>query len=99
MKKGWVIAVVLLLSACSQGLSGTYADSMGLATYTFASDGKVTVTVMGNSQETSYVRDKDSVKVQVPGQEGATLDFTVDADGALHGPMGVQLKKVDGGSH
>ncbi len=99
MKKVFVVVLVLLLSACSQGLSGTYADGMGLATYAFASDGKVTVTVMGQSQETTYVRDKDSVKIQVPGQPGVTLDLTLDAEGALQGPMGARLRKVEAAAH
>ena len=66
---------------------------MGVTKYTFSSGGKVTIEALGLSQETSYVRDGDTVKVALP-QKGASLDFTVGEDGALTGPLGIRLEKV-----
>ncbi|MGE8288878.1 MAG: hypothetical protein ACN6RG_13015 [Stenotrophomonas sp.] len=95
MKKAWGLVLVLLLSACGAGLDGTYADALGMATYTFGRDGKVAIKVMGQSQETTYVRDKDTLRIAVPGQPDATLELVVNADGSLQGPMGMRLAKVE----
>ncbi len=90
----YLLAVMLcLLSACGSGIDGTYSDAMGVARYTFASDGKVTIEAMGLAQETAYVRDGDTVKVTLPGK-GTSLDFSVGKDGALTGPMGIRLEKA-----
>lgn len=93
MKKLLGVALLCLLSACSQGLSGTYADSMDVTRYVFQSDGTVTVEAMGLSQTMRYERDGTSLKMQLP-QEGAALDFTINDDGSLQGPMGIRLDKV-----
>ena len=93
MRKYLLVAVLCLLSACSSGINGTYSDAMGVTKYTFSSGRKVTIEALGISQETSYVRDGDTVKVALP-QKGASLDFTVGEDGALTGPLGIRLEKV-----
>lgn len=93
MRTYLLAAMLCLLPACGSGIDGTYSDAMGVARYTFASDGKVTIEAMGLAQETAYVRDGDTVKIALP-QKGASLDFTVGKDGALTGPMGVRLEKV-----
>ena len=94
MKKYLLAAAFLLLSACSHGISGVYADAMGVSRYSFKSDGNVTITVMGASHETRYVRDGDTLKVAVP-ETGVSLDFTIENDGSLRGPLGMRLHKVD----
>lgn len=93
MKKLLIVALVTLLAACNQGLSGTWGDGMGMVSYTFASDGKVTVEMLGKTQQTSYTRDGDTLKVAVPGSAAESVDFTVNEDGSLQGPMGVRLHK------
>lgn len=93
MKKYLLLAMLLLLSACSRGIDGTYADGFGVTRYTFTSGGKVTIEAMGISQESTYVRDGDTLKVALP-QKGTTLDFKVGQDGALTGPLGVRLEPV-----
>ncbi|KRG87450.1 hypothetical protein ABB34_04855 [Stenotrophomonas daejeonensis] len=93
MRKYLLVAALCLLSACGHGIDGTYTDAMGVAKYTFTSGGKVTIEAMGISQETSYVREGDTLKVALP-QKGASLDFTVGEDGALTGPLGIRLEKV-----
>jgi hypothetical protein len=94
MKKYLLVAALCLLSACSQGIKGDYADAMGVTRYSFASGGTVTITAMGISQETTYVRDGDTVKVALP-QKGMSLDFTINADGSLSGPLGIRLERTD----
>lgn len=95
MKKLLIIALASLLAACSQGLSGTWSDSMGMVSYTFASDGKVTVQMLGKSQQTQYRREGDTLKVEVPDSNGEALEFTLNEDGSLQGPMGVRLQKQE----
>ena len=95
MKKLLIVVLAALLAACSQGLSGTWSDSMGMVSYTFASDGKVTVEMLGKSQQSLYTRDGDMLKVQVPDSNGEALEFTVNQDGSLQGPMGVRLQKQE----
>ncbi len=89
-----VIAVLCLLSACSQGIKGVYADAMGVTRYSFTPGGTVTIEAMGISQETTYVREGDTLKVALP-QKGASLNFTINEDGSLGGPLGIRLEKAD----
>ena len=93
MKKLLIVALATLLAACSQGLSGTWDDGMGMVRYTFESDGKVTVEMLGKAQQTRYTRDGNMLKVAVPGTEAESVDFTINEDGSLQGPMGVRLHK------
>ncbi|WP_269790637.1 hypothetical protein [Stenotrophomonas sp. Iso1] len=94
MRKLLIIALVMLLAACSQGPRGIYSDSAQLLRYTFEDDGKATVSVLGQTQQAQYVREGDTVTVHVPGSEGVPVAFTVNKDGSLQGPMGVHLEQV-----
>lgn len=94
MRKLLVVALVMLLAACSQGPRGTYSDSAQLLRYTFEADGKASVSVLGQVQQARYVREGDTVTVHVPGSEGAAVAFTVNEDGSLQGPMGMRLEPV-----
>ena len=93
MKKLLVCALAMLLAACSQGLSGTWDDGMGMVRYTFESDGTVAVEMLGKTQQARYTRDGSTLKVAVPGTEAESVDFTINEDGSLQGPMGVRLHK------
>lgn len=93
MKKLMILALVVLLAGCSQGLNGTWSDGMGMVSYHFERDGKVTVEMLGKTQQTRYTRDGDTLKVAVPGADAATVDFTVNKDGSLQGQMGVLLQE------
>lgn len=93
MKKMLIVALVTLLTACSQGLSGTWNDGVGMVSYTFDSDGNVTVEVLGKTQQTRYTLDGNTLKVAVPGNEAESVDFSINEDGSLQGPMGVRLHK------
>lgn len=95
MKKLLIVAMATLLAACSQGLSGTWNDDVGTLSYTFDSDGKVTVEMLGKSQQTRYTRDGNMLKVAVPGTEAESVDFIINEDGSLQGPMGVRLHKQE----
>jgi len=93
MKMYLLVAGLCLLSACSQGISGVYADPAGITRYRFTPAGKVTIEAMGMVQETTYVREGDTLKVALQ-REGASLDFTIGQDGSLQGPLGVRLRKT-----
>lgn len=93
MRKLLIVVLATLLAACSQGLSGTWSDGMGMVSYTFASDGKVTVQTLGKSQQTQYTREGDKLKVNAPDSNGEALEFVFNEDGSLQGPMGVRLQK------
>ncbi|MGV8961336.1 MAG: hypothetical protein ACOH1V_13305 [Stenotrophomonas sp.] len=92
MKKLLAIALLCLLSACSQGLNGVYRDDMGITRYTFQSDGKLDIELMGMQQHGTYTREGDALKIALP-EHGAALVFTINKDGSLTGPMGVRLRK------
>lgn len=93
MRKLLIVALATLLAACSQGLSGTWNDGAGMVSYTFDSDGQVTVETLGKAQQTRYARDGNMLKVAVPGTEAESVDFIINEDGSLQGPMGVRLHK------
>lgn len=79
-----------LLSACSAGLDGTYADGVGLTRYTFRSDGTVTLRMMGTEVEMPYAVEGDKIKVGPPDNR---LVLTRRPDGSLEGPLGVTLTR------
>lgn len=93
LRKLLAIALLCLLSACGKGMDGTWADAMGASRYHFQSNGTVTVEVMGTSQVLDYTRDGERLELQLA--DGTTLDFTLAGDGALQGPLGIRLEKVD----
>lgn len=85
-----LLTACLLLTACGQQLEGTYSDEMGITQYTFKSDEKVYVSVMGNETELGYVIEDDKVKISGP---QGNMVFTLNEDGTLKGPMGMTLSK------
>ena len=92
MKKWLAVGLICLLSACSQGIKGVYSDEMGITRYTFESSGELSIEVMGMRQESTYTREGDTLKVALP-KGGVSLDFTINKDGSLTGPMGVRLNR------
>lgn len=69
------------LAACGGGFEGTYADEMGVVSYTFKSDGTVTVTgPFGSEVEMEYEKDGDRVLV---GSGGARQVLDILEDGSL----------------
>ena len=88
-----MVAVGLLIAACGGSkLDGTYTDEMGLTNYRFTSGGKVYMSVMGIETELNYEVDGNKVKIGAP--QGGNLIFTLLADGALSGPMGIRFAKA-----
>ena len=88
-----VIAVALLLAGCSRGLSGSYADAMGASRYDFQRDGTVAIRVGGVTRQASYQRVDDQLRITVD-EAGAPLEFAIDPDGSLVGPLGVRLHRA-----
>ncbi len=85
-----LLVPVLLLAACSDGMSGTYEGGvMGEQTLTFHGNGKATQQMEGMEAELEYEVDGDKVKLRNPDQPGATLVLTRKDDTLVGGPMGV----------
>lgn len=81
---------VLLLAACSSGMSGTYEGGNGMVTLTFHGS-KVDVTVFNQTHELSYSTDGD--KIILDSQQGK-LVVPRNNDGSLDTPWGT-LKRKD----
>lgn len=94
MKKWWGVVLVMLLTACDQGVDGAYRDAMSVSTYRFQPEGTVSIEMAGVQHQGRYIRNGNALEILL--SENATvLQFTLGKDGALSGPMGVVLKKVD----
>ncbi len=92
MKKIFLIPVLALstvLAACGAKLDGTYADEMGVSSYTFKS-GKVVVSALGMGTEMDYKVEDNKVKIVSP---QGTMVRNILADGSIEGPMGIKLVK------
>jgi len=83
--------LVMLISACSSGLDGTYTDGSGMVEYQFNTDGKVAMTTLGIETVLDYEIDGDKLKIHSSGN--TNLVFTINEDGTLAGPMGMDLHK------
>jgi hypothetical protein len=81
------------LTACSNGLEGTYADSAGVTSYEFHRDGRVDISVLGAVVSGRYEVEKDRVLITAP---QGTVVFIRKNDG-LEGPMGLQLRPQPSG--
>jgi hypothetical protein len=89
-----VLLAALLPWGCTRrGLSGEYADEMGVSSYTFKPNGKVVMSTLGARMELDYELDGNDVKIKMP---GATMLLGIEKDGALAGPMGVRYRKREG---
>jgi hypothetical protein len=91
MNKFIPFLLFLLLAACDSRIDGKHSDG-GAVTYDFKSDGKVSVTILGDTAEMAYdQQDADHVKVNGP---KGSLSFTRQTDGTWLGPLDVKLTKV-----
>ena len=84
-----LLALSVLLAACGAKIDGTYADDMGVTTYTFKS-GKVIVSALGMGTEMDYKVEDNKVKITSP---QGTMVMDILADGSIQGPLGMTLKK------
>lgn len=91
-----ICALLLLLSACGGGVSGTYEDTMGLTRLRFESGGKVVQTseLSGVERQMRYELEDDRIRMLNPEVEGAALVLRRVDDDTLSGPMGVTYKRV-----
>lgn len=71
------------------GLFKSMVNSMA-PTYTFDSNGKVIVNIMGTNQEMDYTIDGDKIKIKSP---TGTVVLMRQKDGSLVGPMDTKLIK------
>lgn len=88
----FLLLAVLSLSSCGSKLNGTYADQSGMTSYTFKSNGKVSISVMNTEIEMNYEVDGNKVKLIGPGG-GGSLVMTLLEDGSIQGPMGIKFTK------
>ena len=79
------------LAACSDDLSGTYADDPGITQYVFAGNGDVKISVLGSEVDAEYRLDGD--KVLVTSAQGTVV--LTRRDERLYGPMGLELSRRD----
>lgn len=88
----WLLVAALLLSGCSRGLQGTYADEVGFMSFTFASDGTVVQSTLGLEVEMTYeiVDERVVVTTGVGELELKRLD-----ERTLEGPFGMRLTRAD----
>lgn len=90
----WATAALLLLAACGDGVSGTYADEKHPNnTYTF-DDGKVTIaTPVGTKGTFDYTVEGDTIRIVLNANLGATMSLKRRDDGSLADPIGSRLVK------
>ncbi|BAZ94778.1 type I restriction-modification system methyltransferase subunit [Thiohalobacter thiocyanaticus] len=86
-----LVPMLFLLTACGSGLSGKYADEMGIMEYEFDSDGTVYMNAMGTRVAGEYEIDDNNVIVHGP---HGNLVFE-RKDDQLIGPMGLILSRRD----
>ncbi|KAF1719216.1 hypothetical protein [Pseudoxanthomonas wuyuanensis] len=93
---GALCLLVMLLSACGNGLRGTYEDEMELTRLRFDGRGKVVQSsdIGGIELQMRYEMDGDRIRLINPQAEGAVLILTRIDDDTLSGPMGITLKRV-----
>ena len=77
----------LVLCACGDSVSGTFADTAGITRYAFAGDGVVKISVLDAKIDAEYRLDGD--KILVSSAQG-TVVLTRRGD-RLYGPMGLEL--------
>ena len=72
----------LALAACGGGMSGTYADDMGIVSYEFKSNGKVVISSgLGAAVEMDYEKDGNTIRVTaMEGMPAQVLTLTDEGD-------------------
>lgn len=81
--------LLLALTGCERGLSGTYTPDGNslygemISSLTFKPGGKVEVTAMGTTQEVMY--EVEGKKVKIMGEGKSATIFTIDENGCLDG--------------
>ncbi|WP_454832387.1 hypothetical protein [Pseudoxanthomonas wuyuanensis] len=95
-RAGALCLSVLLLSACGDGLSGSYEDEMGLSRLRFDGSGKVVQSsdIGGIELHMRYEMDGDRIRLVNPQAEGAVLILTRVDEDTLSGPMGITFNRV-----
>ncbi|HNP62804.1 MAG TPA: hypothetical protein PKH39_02660 [Woeseiaceae bacterium] len=78
---------VLVLSACGDRVTGTFADTAGVTRYAFAGNGAVKITVLGTEVDAEYRLDGD--RILVSSAQGTVV--LTRRDDRLYGPMGLEL--------
>ena len=89
---GSVLALGFALAGCSSSskVSGTYHQAAGGAITLEFSSGKVTSSIMGQSNHGTYEVKGDQVIMHLPGEGDVTLK--INGDGTLDSPLGTFKK-------
>jgi len=83
-----ILALALLLMACSRGPEGTFADDVGFMSFEFRDDGTVVQSTLGVAVEMRYTQDDDRIVIEAP---GATLELVRVDERTLEGADGLRL--------
>ena len=83
----------LVLGACAQPPRGAWTDEAGAGRYVFGDDGQVSISLAGAQHQGRYTRQDERVRIELA--TGSVLEFQLQDDGSLLGPMGVRLRPVD----
>jgi hypothetical protein len=81
------LLVALPLAACDRGLSGTWQDAEGEASYRFEPDGTASISILGANVAAEYMVDGD--RVLVSSSQGTVV--LKMQQGRLYGPMDREL--------
>ena len=79
--------VLLLMSACTSGPSGTYSDANGAVLLELKSGGKANITWMGEVADCTDSTSGNQLTLDCKGPAGKIV-FTIHDDGSLTGPPG-----------
>lgn len=81
-------AVVLLVSGCNSGPTGTYTDANGAVILELRSGGKASFTFMGDVENCTYESSAKQLTLTCKGSPAPVTVFNIHDDGSLTGPAG-----------
>ena len=79
--------IVMALTACGSGPTGTYSDQLGAVLLELKSGGKANFTYMGDVADCTHRTSGSKLTLTCKGEAGTTV-FTIHDDGTLTGPPG-----------
>ena len=80
-------SLMLMVSACNSGPTGTYTDANGAVILELRSGGSANFTFMGDVQDCTYESTGKQLTLTRKGEVGKTV-FNIHDDGSLTGPPG-----------
>ena len=81
-------SLVLLVSGCKSGPTGTYTDANGAVILELRSGGKANFTFMGDVENCTYESSGKQLTLTCMGSPAPVTVFNIHDDGSLTGPPG-----------